>query len=315
MTKPKQRATFTAAICDGRPGIDAKALDAELLRIAAELASKPDAATAHDLQELDAGQIVRPERIITPTCRRWRSRRWLTGAGGRWVSGCSTCDGRTGSANGGPSGSSSTCPAAGGCGFTRRRQNPRPTRRRVGLPTGGRSGCADPRRRTRRTCSSGCANGWPISSTCPGTRARHHGDAGLLVDSDLRIFGAWDAVPVSVHWRPIGQRQEPSFRHPAAGDIPAPRVKQHDRGGPVSDATRQRWYAAIGRSGAAETNAKPGRSEILSMLLAGYRRGGTATRLEAVGDSSRRWPLTFSDPRPWLVSRDCPRPWQAELSR
>ena len=60
----------------------------------------------------------------------------------------------------------------------------------------------------------------------------------------------------------------------------------------------------------------PATAEILSMLLAGYKRGGTATRLEPVGDTdSRRYLSTCSAPRPWHASRACPRRWRAELSR
>lgn len=43
LTKPQARAGFVGAVCDGRPGIDAQALGDELLRMAAELANKPDA--------------------------------------------------------------------------------------------------------------------------------------------------------------------------------------------------------------------------------------------------------------------------------
>ncbi len=42
LAKSKDRAAFVASVCEGRPGIDAKAVEAELLRIAAELASKPE---------------------------------------------------------------------------------------------------------------------------------------------------------------------------------------------------------------------------------------------------------------------------------
>jgi hypothetical protein len=41
-TKPKQRADFANRLCDGRPDIDRTALDAQLLKMAAELASRGD---------------------------------------------------------------------------------------------------------------------------------------------------------------------------------------------------------------------------------------------------------------------------------
>lgn len=68
LTKPKQRTAFAQAVCKRRPGIDAAAVEAELLRLAAEVASKPDGAPADlgALPEIDVSSIVRPERFITP---------------------------------------------------------------------------------------------------------------------------------------------------------------------------------------------------------------------------------------------------------
>ena len=42
LTKPKQRADFAGRLCEGRPGIDAAAVESELLRLAADLAAKPE---------------------------------------------------------------------------------------------------------------------------------------------------------------------------------------------------------------------------------------------------------------------------------
>ncbi len=42
LTREKNRAAFAAKVCDGRPGIGKQAVEAELLRIAAEFASKPN---------------------------------------------------------------------------------------------------------------------------------------------------------------------------------------------------------------------------------------------------------------------------------
>ena len=68
LTKGKDRAAFVAKVCDGRPGIDAKAVEAELLRLAAELASKTDGqpAALDTMPELDVSAIVHPERLIHP---------------------------------------------------------------------------------------------------------------------------------------------------------------------------------------------------------------------------------------------------------
>ena len=65
--KSKARAEFVDTVCDGRPGIDRQAVEAELLRLAADLAAKPEAPPdPSGLPELDAAAIVRPERFITP---------------------------------------------------------------------------------------------------------------------------------------------------------------------------------------------------------------------------------------------------------
>ena len=66
--KPKARAGFIDTLCSGRPGIDRQTVEAELLRLAADLAAKPAAPAADPsgLPELDAAAIVRPERFITP---------------------------------------------------------------------------------------------------------------------------------------------------------------------------------------------------------------------------------------------------------
>ena len=66
-TKPKERDDLAAKLCDGRPGIDPKAVRDELLRIAAELAMQPEPAAVdpETLPELDVSLIIRPERFIT----------------------------------------------------------------------------------------------------------------------------------------------------------------------------------------------------------------------------------------------------------
>jgi hypothetical protein len=65
LTKPKQRNEFVGAVCEGRNGIDREALDSQLKKLAADLASKPEAVPAES-PELDISSIVRPERFITP---------------------------------------------------------------------------------------------------------------------------------------------------------------------------------------------------------------------------------------------------------
>ena len=68
LTKPKARADFARSLAEGRKGIDKQAIEAELLQIAGEAASKPDDTPPDfsSLPEIDASRIVRPERAITP---------------------------------------------------------------------------------------------------------------------------------------------------------------------------------------------------------------------------------------------------------
>ena len=67
LTKPKQRQGFIDALCDKRAGIVPEVVGAELLRLAAELASKPDSPAADlDAAEIDVSRLVRPERFILP---------------------------------------------------------------------------------------------------------------------------------------------------------------------------------------------------------------------------------------------------------
>ncbi len=68
LAKPKARAGFTATICKDRPGIKREAVESELLKMAADLAAKPESPAADfgDAPELDTSRIVRPERFIMP---------------------------------------------------------------------------------------------------------------------------------------------------------------------------------------------------------------------------------------------------------
>ena len=64
ITKSKAREGFAKKLCDGRPGIDREAVEAELLKLADRGNGEP--ADVRALDEVDASRIVRPERFITP---------------------------------------------------------------------------------------------------------------------------------------------------------------------------------------------------------------------------------------------------------
>jgi hypothetical protein len=104
-------------------------------------------------------------------------------------------------------------------------------------------------------------------------------------------YQAWSAVPYLFIGGPMGSGKSTLFdilnllifRPLASSNLTAAALFRtlHDRGGTLlfDEAERLR-----------QSN-DPGQQEIMSMLLAGYRRGGQATRLEAVGDSFR--PVAF----------------------
>ena len=67
VTNPKHRTDFAKRLCEGRKGIDAAAMEAELLRLAEELTNKLDKPQADtDAAEIDVSRLVRPERFILP---------------------------------------------------------------------------------------------------------------------------------------------------------------------------------------------------------------------------------------------------------
>ena len=59
LAREKNRAAFAAKVCDGRPGIDKQAVEAELLRIAAELASKPNKAAESETTQTSAELLAK----------------------------------------------------------------------------------------------------------------------------------------------------------------------------------------------------------------------------------------------------------------
>ncbi len=66
LTRSRARERFTDRLCNDRPGIDREAIDAELLRMASEVTNTfvPEAPSPSDV-EIDTSAIVRPDRFIT----------------------------------------------------------------------------------------------------------------------------------------------------------------------------------------------------------------------------------------------------------
>lgn len=101
-------------------------------------------------------------------------------------------------------------------------------------------------------------------------------------------YSAWDAVPYLYVGGPLGSGKSRVF------DILARLVFRPLASSNLSAAAMFRTLHAQGgallldEAERLKQTQSPDVSEILSMLLAGYKRGGTATRLEPVGDKSFR---------------------------
>jgi len=287
LAKPKQRSAFAQTVCNGRPGIDAAAVEAELLRLAAEVASKPEGTPADlaTLPELDVSSIVRPERFITPEVSGlavptmttmgdkpvWRSILYL-----QWL------DGKR------EQRSLSTC-----IDLPDKRRlwiHPAPPEPTASTPSGWSSagrrewlkGAAppDPADLFKRLCER-------VAYFIDLPHERAPGIVATLVLWVLLTYCylPWDAVPYLYVGGPLGSGKSRVFeilarlvfRPLGSSNMSGPALFRtlHAQGGTLllDEAERLRQTQA------------PEVQEILSMLLAGYKRGGQATRLEPVGDT------------------------------
>jgi len=303
ITRSAGRDRFAVAVCAGRPGIDRKAVDAELLRIAAELAGSGNGAGrddgAHsqngDLSELDTSRIVRPERFNTPeVCGlavptmiavgdtpvgqwllylRWRD-------GRREVKRLSRCIDL-------PSDGSKTDKTA--CKLW---IHPTPAEPTANQQSGWT-------RSSRRAWVKGANTPDPaelFAAICerfayylhlPHTKAPGITATLALWTMLTYIYPVFDAVPYLYIGGPLGSGKSRvfeilarlAFRPFSSSNMSAASLFRtlHDRGGTLllDEAERLKQTTA------------PDVGELLSMLLAGYKRGGQATRLEPMGDLFR----------------------------
>jgi hypothetical protein len=286
LTKPKARAEFVAAVCNGRPGIDAAAVDKELLRIADKLTT--DTPTApQDLPELDTTAIIRPERFIRLEVSGLAVPTMAVASGrpvGRWLLYLQWADGRR---------ELLTLPEYIDLADKRRLWiHPVPTEPTPTMQAGwSRHGRAewlrgapapDPAELFRRLCER-------FAHFVDLPQAHAPGITATLVCWVVLTYSysAWDAVPYLYVGGPLGSGKSRVFdilarlvfRALASSNLSAAAMFRtlHAQGGVLllDEAERLRQTQA------------PEVSEILSMLLAGYKRGGTATRLEPVGDTFR----------------------------
>lgn len=287
LTKPRQRAAFAQTVCKGRQGIDAAVLESELLRMAAELVDKPDGAPADlgVLPELDVSRIVRPERFITPevsglavpTTTAFGDR-----VSGRLVLYLQWVDGK---------------------------RERRALGTTIDLPGGGRLWIhpepCEPTASMRPGWSQPARKRWLEGEPAPNPADVFAGVCERLayfldvpkseapgVAATLALwviltycYQAWPALPYLYIGGPLASGKSRVFdvlsrlvfRPLGSSSMTGPTLFRtlHTSGGTLllDEAERLR------------DTRDPGVGEIVSMLLAGYKNGGTATRLEPVGDT------------------------------
>jgi hypothetical protein len=286
LTKPKARTEFVARLCDGRQGIDAQAVEAKLLQLAADVATKPETqANPTILPELDAAAIVRPERFITPEVSGLAVPSMTTMGDkpvGRWLLYLRWADGKRELRLMAPS---------------------------VDLPDGRRLFIhpepSEPTPSTKPGWSAAARRRWSEGEPAPDPAALFKAMAALFARFiDLPTAHAAGVTATALCWAML------SYIYTAFPAVPYLFV-----GGPLGSG-KSRLFEVLSRlvfrplsssnmTGAAlfrtlhsqggvllldeaerlKNTTDPATAEILSMLLAGYKKGGAATRLEPVGDS------------------------------
>mgnify|MGYP003748385171 CR=1 FL=1 len=294
LTKAKQRADFIKQVCNGRPGIDAATVEAELLKAAADLAARGngDAQPQADAPEVDVSHIIRPERFIVPEVSGVAIPSMMPmgdTVAGRWLWYLRWQDG------------------------TRERRS---LASALDLPgNGGRLWVhpqpAEPGPTTRPGWSAGARRRWLAGEPAPNAvdvfnraaelfarfidlpRAHAPGITATAVCWAMLtyVYHAWPAVPYLFIGGPLGSGKSRLFevlarlvfRPLASSNLTAAALFRtlHAAGGCLLLDEAERL----------KQSRDPDVSEILSMLLAGYKRGGAALRLEPVGDSFR--PVSF----------------------
>jgi len=284
--KSKARQDFATKVCDGRPDIDRQAVESNLLELAADAVTTPEAvANPSVLPELDAAAIVRPERFITPEVSGLAVPSVTTMGDevqGRWLLYLRWADGK------------------------RERQPMAPA---IDLPDGRRLFVhPEPNEPTPNV-----KPGWSAAARKRWMEGEHVPDPAKVFAAMATMFArfidlpaahafgvtatavcwaflsycfqAWDAVPYLYIGGPLGSGKSRLFevlsrlvfRPLASSSMTGPALFRtlHTQGGCLLLDEAERL----------KNTQDPATSEILAMLLAGYRRGGTATRLESVGDT------------------------------
>jgi hypothetical protein len=286
LLKPKAVGDFLDRLCDGRPGINRQVVEGELRRWAADLATKPEAPPdPQGLPELDAAAIVRPERFITPEVSGLAVPSMTTMGDkvqGRWLLHLRWADGK------------------------RERQPMAPA---LDLPDGRRvwihPSPSKPTPTMKPGWSAAARRRWLEGEPAPDPaevframagRFAHFLDipqihaAGVTATAVCwamlsYVYQAWGAVPYLYIGGPLGSGKSRLFevlvrlvfRPLSSSNMTGAALFRtlHSQGGVLLLDEAERL----------KNTQDPATAEILSMLLAGYKRGGTATRLEPVGDT------------------------------
>ena len=212
LSKPRAVGDFLDRLCDGRPGIGRLAVEAELLRLAADLAAKPEAQPdPQGLPELDAAAIVRPERFIVPEVSGLAVSSMTTvgeKVQGRWLLYLQWADGKRERQ---PMAAALDLPDGRRLFIHPSPSEPTPTLK-PGWSAAARrrwlegEAAPDPAEVFKAIVRANCL--FPRPAT--GTRQRHNLDIGGLGDVDLRLSGVGrPALPL--HRWPTAFRQDPSL--------------------------------------------------------------------------------------------------------
>jgi hypothetical protein len=294
LARASSRERFANDVVQRQPGAKVEDIEDDLLQIAGmvedennpAVANESDPAPATELVELDISRIIRPEQFVTPDVTglvvpivierdgkpvaRWMAYR-------QWMDGHRECVGLTDS---------------------------------IDLPTGQKLWVhpqpGEPSITTTCGWSLASRQAWLAGPVVPNPaelfaclceRIAHFLDfqvdvaaattATLALWSMLTYwFQAWPAVPYLYVGGPAASGKSRCFevlfrlvyRALQSSNLTAPTLFRtlHDRGGTLLFDEAERLK-----------QSSPEVGETLSMLLAGYKRGGQATRLEAVGDSFR----------------------------
>jgi hypothetical protein len=286
LTKPKQRAAFVARLCDGREGIDAATVEAELLKLAADLAAKPEAPPdPSGMPELDVTAIIRPERFITPEVSGLAVPSMTTKddkVQGRWLLYLRWPDGK------------------------RERLPMAPA---LDLPDGQRLWIHptpnEPTPTMKPGWSKAARKRWLEGEPAPDPAEVFKAMAAMFarfIDLPAAhasgvtatavcwamltyVYQTWDAVPYLYIGGPLGSGKSRlfevlarlAFRPLSSSNMTGAALFRtlHSQGGCL----------LLDEAEKLRNTQDPATGEILSMLLAGYKRGGQATRLEPVGDT------------------------------